>query len=763
MSGPFYYAWVTPLDTTFSPTFERYDEAILSLLIDHVEGDIPTATIEIRNPHVGLINPGRNIWAWISWRDAGGTVHPIFFGRLVGEPTDVDEDTDVFTIVLIAKPLNYNDQKQALANAMSVLPYWDPVFIDYLKRNDPDTILNGYTKLWHTDRVTHVVSASDILIGEDALETFNPSDVPRDNVKRHLGQTPLSLIMVEATVNWTQTAAGHISLGQKTTTTYVGEALIGGWPKPYTALGGGWTTGYTYALDKSGTGFVQMLNLHQDFQNRQHTHSPGDVMELHSTLSAPSFDGTLSNAFLKYTLNVAYTTAFLSPDPTQQDQPTATSKTTYLYVAPWTVETAMAVSYQAIRQRTERIRFRVEADVQPIVTQLASPGAIPGDTPDFETISIQGADVGAPILIVTQQQIQNSVVTGIPLPSPTASEMAYSTTYGINQMVSSAPYDNGTISFPQSYFLTGAGAKTGTGLDALGRPPIITLPNGQPVPGPIPPPIAVKTGPFTDISYLAPINSSLAHYFPTPRGYQSVEYLLMLARARLMMRARCVEIEFDCRWERAINLSCRKNALLIDPHLPGGIAEGKIIGYSLRMDGDVMIGHVKMGCAIGLGNSVGAIAGTPVYVEDAYVEYDYQQHLGAQKLTDAGNIWFEPPLAGITDDGLIFPLTKDTAVIANSLDGNAGEQAVAIAAAAAKMQTSLAIPRLNQTPQQQLSLQIQAAKEMQQIGFQQDLKRVSQYILALRAVEGGPFGAEYDIAVGNLSIPLMIDLGAPSA
>jgi hypothetical protein len=236
----------------------------------------------------------------------------------------------------------------------------------------------------------------------------------------------------------------------------------------------------------------------------------------------------------------------------------------------------------------------------------------------------------------------------------------------------------------------------------------------------------------------------------------------MLARARLLMRARCVEIEFDCRWERAVNLSCRKNAILVDPHLPGGLAEGKIVAYTLHMDGDTMIGHVKMACAIGMGNSIGAIAGTPVYVVDAYVEYDYQQHIGGQQLTNTADINFSPPLAAINDDGLNFPLDKQQAVIANSLVGNAGNQALAITAAAAQMQAALAVVVPNQTPQDQLAKQIAAAKYMQQIGFQYDLERVSQYTLALRAVEGGPFGAEYDIPVSNISIPLMIDLGAPS-
>ena len=36
-------------------------------------------------------------------------------------------------------------------------------------------------------------------------------------------------------------------------------------------------------------------------------------------------------------------------------------------------------------------------------------------------------------------------------------------------------------------------------------------------------------------------------YFPTERGLRSLEYLIALARAHLLMRSRAVEIEFDCR------------------------------------------------------------------------------------------------------------------------------------------------------------------------------------------------------------------------
>ena len=75
-------------------------------------------------------------------------------------------------------------------------------------------------------------------------------------------------------------------------------------------------------------------------------------------------------------------------------------------------------------------------------------------------------------------------------------------------------------------------------------------------------------------------------YFSTDRGLQSLEYLLNRARSQLMASGRAVTVSWDCSFERAKQLSCRKNALLHDPRLPGGQALGKIVKYSLGLDGE---------------------------------------------------------------------------------------------------------------------------------------------------------------------------------
>ena len=107
-------------------------------------------------------------------------------------------------------------------------------------------------------------------------------------------------------------------------------------------------------------------------------------------------------------------------------------------------------------------------------------------------------------------------------------------------------------------------------------------------------------------SAVIPGNTPNTSYWPTVRAQQSIAYLIALARARLRLRARAVEVSFDCRFERAIQLSCRQNAVVFDPRLPGGSAAGKIIAYKISVNGDTqeLIGSVTIGCAVGTHSSV---------------------------------------------------------------------------------------------------------------------------------------------------------------
>jgi hypothetical protein len=62
---PFYFAWVDA-GTPFDSSLFREDETVLSFDLAHAEGQIPTLSVEIKNPRVGLLAPGRKQWAWFS-------------------------------------------------------------------------------------------------------------------------------------------------------------------------------------------------------------------------------------------------------------------------------------------------------------------------------------------------------------------------------------------------------------------------------------------------------------------------------------------------------------------------------------------------------------------------------------------------------------------------------------------------------------------------------------------------------------------------
>ena len=75
----FWFAWVSPTDKVYSSTFARNDEHVFNFSLDHEEGQIPKLSIQVINPRVGLIAPGRAYWAWLSFSPDGGTTKtPLF-------------------------------------------------------------------------------------------------------------------------------------------------------------------------------------------------------------------------------------------------------------------------------------------------------------------------------------------------------------------------------------------------------------------------------------------------------------------------------------------------------------------------------------------------------------------------------------------------------------------------------------------------------------------------------------------------------------
>jgi hypothetical protein len=146
-------------------------------------------------------------------------------------------------------------------------------------------------------------------------------------------------------------------------------------------------------------------------------------------------------------------------------------------------------------------------------------------------------------------------------------------------------------------------------------------------------------------------------YIATARGNQSIEHLIAFARAQLMKRARVVEITFAPKLSRMPEITLRKNAFLAEPRV--GEAVGKIIGYSLALDGnDGRINcQVRIGCTIGRGGVAVATEGMPTYASTDYVGFDYQQFVERTVLVDAfedSSVGYQPPDANPNDDGIDF-------------------------------------------------------------------------------------------------------------
>ncbi len=109
-TGPFFFSWSDPTETTFGPEHHVWDEDIVTFKLDHTEGNCATLDLDVRNPRIGLLNPGRKVWAWFSYDSGSGGVVALFFGRLVGVPTNLL--AEVVTLSFIAKPLDFLAQKQ---------------------------------------------------------------------------------------------------------------------------------------------------------------------------------------------------------------------------------------------------------------------------------------------------------------------------------------------------------------------------------------------------------------------------------------------------------------------------------------------------------------------------------------------------------------------------------------------------------------------------------------------------------------------------
>jgi hypothetical protein len=385
---------VDETETTFGSEHHRMDEYVFSARRILTEGEKPKLELVIENPRVGLLSPLRKQWCWFAWdSNWGGTpnIIPQFFGRIVGIPSDLQAET--LTITFIAWPSDYVKQLQVLAETLKIPPFYDPVFTDVGKRDDPMSIFESHSKLICVDPVTHVVSASDILDAEDGNVDFTADDHFYNSLHVSPGAVPKTVISVDASVSWTQTARGYVDMGNNLFTSWSGDGILNEWPKPLASIGSGLTVFTALAVDVNRTADIVTSTFSGSYQNQEKHHNDGDTLSFSFSWTVPQIHGSYQSKQITFNSRTGLIDPFAvdgDGDPSPTNIGASVSATT-AYVPMWTVRTSMTLEYQAARPHTERIIFRLFANVQPTTLD-------PNVSEDSETITISGSDVGVPII-----------------------------------------------------------------------------------------------------------------------------------------------------------------------------------------------------------------------------------------------------------------------------------------------------------------------------------------------------------------------------
>jgi len=227
-------------------------------------------------------------------------------------------------------------------------------------------------------------------------------------------------------------------------------------------------------------------------------------------------------------------------------------------------------------------------------------------------------------------------------------------------------------------------------------------------------------------------------YVNSARGRQSVEHLIMIARAHLVSRSRAVQVSFKTDYVTGLQITLRKAALIHDDRIPGGVATGKVMSYKFSLDGDSgeAIAEITIGCAVGYGGSYTEIPGNPTYVDEPYVDKEYQEYESEVVLSTTSDVLYSMPPYQAFDDGLDFKRGLTTTAITHlSVANPAAVQAAAIEA-------------VSGADQSVLSTVLQAIP--------------TRITMQLVPMEGGPFVASVPISVSDLIVPKQIDLEAAS-
>jgi len=252
-------------------------------------------------------------------------------------------------------------------------------------------------------------------------------------------------------------------------------------------------------------------------------------------------------------------------------------------------------------------------------------------------------------------------------------------------------------------------------------------------------------------------NTSRSEYVSTDRGLQSIEYMIMRARAKLILGSRVVKVKWDCSFADAVDVTTRHNARIIDPRLPGGEAIGKVVSTSIRRAGDSgeFRGTIEIACAVGHGNAITTSAGTPDYVDADALEAGIQTFTGQVVAAASGDVGYSPPILTHGGGGME-SLTKSSLVIREQVLSNTPDVDVAGAMLAAT-QSFPPGAMIN-------GFALLAKYHEGAVKAYVDTLANTQtwYELELKNLQGAGIEADWSVDIAPLVIPRQIDLEAGS-
>lgn len=268
--------WVNADDVPFVQDYAVEDESVFSIDWEHKEGAFAALSVTIRNPRVSLLSPLRPQYAYLSYRaDGDANAIPFFFGWVVGIPTSVLDE--LVTVEMIAEPLDFTEQCEALAAAMREQDEWDDVLVEPESRLDPDAVLECFPRRWFTDPVDLEVSTSHVLVGEAGEVEFTADEHFKSDFDLSWDGIPLNVVNVSCTFPWVQSDQGDVDFTDYFLDRWPNESFVergfvtsftlgdNDWPQVGTSIGDGW--------EVSESSFIPKYNL----AVQSKSFAPGDL------------------------------------------------------------------------------------------------------------------------------------------------------------------------------------------------------------------------------------------------------------------------------------------------------------------------------------------------------------------------------------------------------------------------------------------------------------------------------------------------------